>query len=252
MTLLEAISVRRTIRSYRMEEPVPTELQDELVDFLSDLEVPNGGIDWNFDLLPFSEMCQVVGGTPTMQSPHYLILRSEKQNGCLQNSGFVGECAAVWLASRGIASCWQSAIDLENDFDDVLPFIAAVGFGYSDEPFRSEPRKTGKLEKTAIGKLDGYRERMVFAMDQAPSFRDTFPVRIYAEQYRMHFFRTKPRIQLPQLSYMACLDVGVAAAHLSIAAQAEGYSIRFEKQQPEPVYKKHHKYQFTALLTSHT
>lgn len=47
MTLDEAIIARRSIRSYQMEELEP-ELIDELVDFLSDLNVPDDTIDWNF------------------------------------------------------------------------------------------------------------------------------------------------------------------------------------------------------------
>ena len=252
MTLLEAIPVRKSIRSYRMD-PVPQEIQDQLVDFLSDLDMPNGGIDWNFDLLPFEDMCKAVGGTPRLQAPHYLILRAEKLNGCLQNSGFLGEMAVLWLTAQGIATCWQGGLELENDYDGVLPYIAAVGFGYSDEPFYTpaDSRKPSALAKMAFGDISGYKAGLIEAMGRAPSFRDEFPVRIYSEQYRIHFFRKKPAIQLPQFSYMACIDVGVAAAHLNVAAEAAGYVVRYEKQQPEPVYRKKHKYQFTAMLSSY-
>lgn len=252
MTLSEAILVRKTIRSYRLDQPVEQSIQDELVDFLSDLDLPDGSIDWNFDLLPFDEMCKVVGATPRLQAPHYLILRSEKKNGCLQNCGFLGQMAILWLTARGIATCWQGALELENDYDGVLPYIAAIGFGYSDESFyKPGDKKPSPLAKMAFGDVSGYKADLIAAMGCAPSFRDDFPVRVYAEQFRIHFFRKKPRIQLPQLSYMACIDVGVAAAHLYVAAQAAGYALHYEKQQPEPVYRKHHKYQFTALLSSH-
>ncbi len=252
MTLMEAIAIRKTIRSYRMDQPVAQDMQDELIDFLSDLDLPDSGIDWNFDILPFDEMCRAVGGTPRMQAPYYLVLRAEKKNGCLQNSGFLGQMAVLWLSAHGVATCWQGALELENDFDDVLPYIASVGFGYSDEPFyQPGEKKLSPLARMAFGDVSGYKAEMIRAMGYAPSFRDSFPVRIYSEQYRIHLFRKKPRIQLPQLSYMACIDVGVAAAHLVVAAQDAGYHVRFEKQQPEPVYRKHYKYQFTVKLSTH-
>ena len=45
MTLDEAILKRRSIRSYDMEELEP-EIIDGLVDFLSELKVPDDTIDW--------------------------------------------------------------------------------------------------------------------------------------------------------------------------------------------------------------
>ena len=55
MTLDEAILKRRSIRSYDIEELEP-EIIDGLVDFLSELKVPDDTIDWNFDILPLDDM----------------------------------------------------------------------------------------------------------------------------------------------------------------------------------------------------
>ena len=77
MTLDEAILKRRSIRSYDMEELEP-ELIDELVDFLSELKVPDDSIEWNFDILPLDDMRNILNGIPRLQAPHYLVIRSEK------------------------------------------------------------------------------------------------------------------------------------------------------------------------------
>lgn len=98
MTLDEAIIARKSIRSYDMEELEP-ELIDGLVDFLSDLTVPDDSIDWNFDILPLDDMCKVVNGVPRLQAPHYLVIRSEKIKNCLQNAGYIGEMAVLWLTA---------------------------------------------------------------------------------------------------------------------------------------------------------
>ena len=115
MTLDEAIIARRSIRSYHMEELEP-EFIDELVDFLSELTVPDDSIDWNFDILPLSDMCKIVNGVPRLQAPHYLVIRSEKIKNCLQNAGYIGEMAVLWLTAHGIATCWQGSLEAETDF----------------------------------------------------------------------------------------------------------------------------------------
>ena len=89
MTLDEAILKRRSIRSYDMEELEP-EIIDGLVDFLSELKVPDDTIDWNFDILPLDDMRNILNGVPRLQAPHYLVIRSEKIKNCLQNAGYIG------------------------------------------------------------------------------------------------------------------------------------------------------------------
>ena len=115
MTLDEAIVARRSIRSYDMEELEP-ELIDSLVDFLSDLTVPDETIDWNFDILPLDDMRRLVNGVPRLLAPHYLVIRSEKIKNCLQNAGYIGEMVVLWLTAQGIATCWQGSLEAEKDF----------------------------------------------------------------------------------------------------------------------------------------
>ena len=102
MTLDEAIIARKSIRNFDMDELEP-EIIEDLVDFLSELTVPDDSIDWNFDILPLDDMCRVVNGVPRLQAPHYLVIRSEKIKNCLQNAGYIGEMAVLWLTAHNIA-----------------------------------------------------------------------------------------------------------------------------------------------------
>ena len=94
MTLDEASIARKSIRSYDMEELEP-ELIDGLVDFLSELTVPDDSIDWNFDILPLDDMRNILNGVPRLQAPHYLVIRSEKIKNCLHNAGYIGNGGAL-------------------------------------------------------------------------------------------------------------------------------------------------------------
>ena len=196
MTLYEAIIGRRSIRSYELEELEP-EIIDGLVDFLSDLTVPDDSIDWNFDILPLDDMCRVVNGVPRLQAPHYLVIRSEKIKNCLQNAGYIGEMAVLWLTAHGIASCWQSSLEPEKDFEDVLPYITAVAFGRSEEPFRKsadEIKKKKRLSAIAYGDMGFPRKEIMELTWMAPSCMNMEPVRYLVDTHRIHIYRKNNKI----------------------------------------------------------
>ena len=241
MTLDEAIIARKSIRSYEMEE-LPPEQIDALVDFLSELTVPDDSIDWNFDVLPFNDMCKIVNGIPRLQAPHYLVIRSEKIKNCLQNAGYIGEMAVLWLTAQGIGSCWQGSLEAETDFPDVLPYITCVAFGPTQEAFRRSPEeitKKKKLSAVAFGDMASPRKEIMELVWMAPSCMNLEPVRYLVDTHRIHIYRKKPLIlKFNQFTYFNCLDVGVAMAHLEVAAKKYGYRVVFERLSPEPDFRK--------------
>lgn len=247
MTLYEAITARKSIRVFDAE-PLPQELIDGLVDFLSEQEAPQDGIDWDFDTLSYSEITEILDGPPKLLAPHFLVLRSEKNKGCLQNCGYLGELAVLWLTAQGIATCWQGGLEVAHDYDGVLPYITAIGFGRSSEAFRSSAadfdRKT--LRSIAIGDVEGPLQPLMEAARLAPNSMGKQMVRFYCVGNRIHIFRKKPAIAIPQLSYNQCIDAGVAAAHIRTAGEALGYQVLLEKLEPAPEYKKNMLYQMSA------
>lgn len=253
MTLDEAILKRRSIRSFDMEELVP-EVIDEFVDFLSELKVPDDSIEWNFDILPIDDMRKILNGFPNLQAPHYLVIRSEKIKNCLQNAGYIGEMACLWLTAHGIASCWQSTLDVEkeHDFEDVLPYITTVAFGMSDQPFRGEgemPKKKKKLSQIAFGDMASPRREIMELTWLAPSCMNMEPVRYLVDTHRIHIYRRNNKIlKFNQFNYYQCLDVGVAMAHMEVAAKKYGYRVNFERLNPAPDYRKEI-YQASAHLS---
>ena len=253
MTLDEAILKRRSIRSFELEELEP-EVIDDLVDFLSELTVPDDSIDWNFDILPLDGMMKILNGVPRLQAPHYLVIRSEKIKNCLQNAGYVGEMAVLWLTAHGIASCWQSTLEVEAeyDYDGVLPYITTVAFGMSKEPFRQsmdEMKKKKKLSAIAYGDMKSPRQEIMELTWMAPSCMNMEPVRYLVDTHRIHIYRKNNKLlKFNQFNYYQCLDVGVAMAHLEVAARKYGYRVTFERLSPAPDYRKEI-YQASAHLT---
>ena len=250
MTLDEAIIARKSIHTFDSAKLEP-ELIEELVDFLSDLTVPDDAIDWNFDILPLDDMCRLVNGVPRLQAPHYLVVRSEKQKNCLQNAGYIGEMAVLWLTARGIGTCWQGTLEAEKDFPELLPYITCVAFGKTSEPFRAKPSehvKKKKLSAVAYGDMRSPRKEIMELTHLAPSCMNLEPVRYLVDTHRIHIYRKNNRIlKFNQFNYFNCLDVGVAMAHMEAAAKKYGYRVIFERLSPEPDFRKEI-YQFSAHL----
>jgi len=247
MTLYEAITVRKSIRAYDAE-PIDQSVIDELIDFLSELEAPFPDIDWDFDTLTYDEITQIMDGPPKLLAPHWLVLRSEKTKGCLQNCGYLGEMAVLWLTARGYGTCWQGGLEVEHDFDGVLPYIVAIGFGTAAEPFRKgvEDFERKSLGAIAIGDVKGPLQPVMEAARLAPNSMGMQAVRLYTIGNRVHVFRKKPLMPMPQLNYSQCIDAGVSTAHLKVAGEALGYQVLLEKLEPAPEYKKNMLYQLSA------
>ncbi len=244
---LDYIPRRRSIRQYN-DKPVTEELIEELVDFLSQLEPPQGGIDWNFDTLPYTDMVSIAAIEPGVKVPYYLVLRAERKNFSLQNSGYIGEMAALWLCSKGLGSCWLGSIRVTADFPDTLPYVASVAFGYADEPWRTDLDgiRRKPLNRMTIGDFSGPKGEIAEAVRLAPSSVNSQPVFLLSRGNKIHIFRKYVPFKIPVLSYMQCIDTGVAMAHIHVAG-SKYYNVVFGQQIPEPQWGKKI-YQSTASL----
>lgn len=235
MELKDAIFVRKSIRTYT-KQPMEPDILDQLSGFVTGLNPPFENIQWSHEVLPHDDMRRFVGDKRKLEAPYYLVLRSEKTRGCLQNTGYLGEMAVLFLTAKGIATCWQGGLECENDLPKKLPYIAAVAFGYSAEPFRASLAefKRKRLNKICSVDLSGGEAGVIGAARLAPSGMGLQPCRFRVEAGRIEVFRKKHIIKFPAISYMQCVDAGVAMAHIEVAARAEGYDVIAEFPPREP------------------
>lgn len=248
----EWIRKRRSFTAFR-EDPVPEDLLEELVDYLSDLTAPEADIDWNFDTLPFSDLTKICTVIPAVRAPIYLILRAERKRFSLQNCGYLGEKAVLWLTARGIATAWQGSISIsaDRDYSDSLPFVTAVAFGYSDEPFRAAGDTVDRkpYDKVAFNRIPEYQPILELARLAPSSFNRQPCVFVSDDRERIHLFRKKPFLANPVTEFAECVDAGVALAHLELGAASEGYQTEIVRLRPEPSFKRGLVYQATVQLS---
>ncbi|NLO48977.1 MAG: hypothetical protein GX111_11780 [Clostridiales bacterium] len=238
--MTDEIIKRRSFSSF-IDEPLDERLIEDLVDFISGLTPPVQDIDWNFDTLPYLDLIRISRNEPGVKAPHYLVLRAERKNFSLQNSGYIGEMAALYLTRLGIATRWQGSVTVSamDDFPDSLPFVSAIAFGRSDEPFRASTAEADRLpmKKIAFGKYERFIP-MLEAARLAPSAFNLQPCAYVADDRgRLHCYRKKPFLNNPRTSYIQCLDSGAALAHLEIAAKEMELSPSLIRLTPEPAFK---------------
>lgn len=228
---------RKTIKTFN-DKPVSDELIEDLCDFLSEQEMPKEDIDWNFDTLPYMDLTRITAVEPPVKAPYYLVLRAERKNFSLQNSGYLGELASLWLTAKGLATCWQGSISVNEDFPDSLPFVAAMGFGYSDEPFRQSSDEFSRqpLKKMIFGEFDGVRHEIAEAVRLAPSSMNRQPVSLLSSGGKIHVFRNHVFLRNPVVSYAQCLDTGAAMAHIHVKADSLGCDVHFVGVDPDPTW----------------
>lgn len=241
MSLYSACAIRRSFTSFRDEE-LGENLIDELVDFLSELEPPAEDIDWNFDTLPYLDMLKLTSREPIIKAPHYLILRAERKLFSLQICGYIGQMAVLHLTDKGIATRWigNTQIDQTNIDPDLLPFVGAIAFGYSDESFRAA-QDFDRIEasKTCFGNYSRFQPIMD-AGRFAPSWMNRQPCAFVADEKDMiHVYRKKVFMNNPVISYQQCLDSGAAMANLEVAARENGYpQAHIFRLSKEPIFKR--------------
>ena len=240
MSIFETIQKRKSAQSFR-QEPLDAGVMEELIDFLSGLNAPVPEIDWNFDTLPYLDMVKIASSEPGVKAPCYLVLRAERKQFSLQNCGYLGERAVLFLTERGIASSWQGSIRINpaNDFEDSLPYVTAIAIGMSDEGFRSPEQQADRkpLEKVAYNRVEGYKPIMEAARLSPSSFNRQPCVFVSDDRERVHIFRKKPFFNNPVTNFAQCVDAGAAMAHVELAAQACGFRPEFLRLKPAPSFK---------------
>ena len=249
--LYESIARRKSCQKFQ-EKPLGEAELNGLVDFLSALEAPVPEIDWNFDTLPYLDMVRICSTAPAVRAPVYLVLRAERKNFSLQNCGYLGELAALWLTDRGVATCWQGTaqVDPNEDFPGSLPYVTCLALGYGEGAFRApgEVPERKSADKVIFNRTPEY-EPILEAARLAPSSFNRQPWAFVSDdRQRLHLFRHKSLLANPVTEFHQCVDCGAALAHLQVAAEAKGFRPVFTRLKPEPSFKRGLVYQCSLEL----
>lgn len=236
MTRKEAIVARRAVRNYT-GEPMKEELIEELEDFAASVKPLHSDIRTTIEILDSEDFLQCFGGVFAPKATHYLVIRSAKKPGYLENAGFIGEQLVLFMTQREIGTCWCASFRPRvEEAAGQLPYVVTICFGRADNspPRRSaEEAKRMHLHEIVFGKISTNLLDLLEAGRLAPSSMNSQPVRYKTQGSNIYVYRKRPFIKLAGIENNQCIDVGIAMANIYVQAE-EKVSFIQEGNYPNP------------------
>ncbi len=262
MTEYEAIFRRKSIRSYSSEK---LEQVDQIVPWF--YEVPMKFCQMEFEpivVVNEKHMAEkkifrgMVSKVAHVGAPYYIIFRCEKKKDYLIQTGYMVERVVLKLTASGAATCWIGALFHTNTIDEMYEnqrhlenaILVAVGKPLSPLAlFRNDNRINAKRkipEEICLTPVPDWFQPLLEAARVAPSSMNSQPWRFFAGRDSVDVYlreETRP-ILGAKLKNLNQIDIGIALAHIDIAAEANHISIEMLKKE-EPAQILGHSYIMT-------
>lgn len=265
MELFDALRKRSSTRRFSMQVP-GNRIQVDLLNYLNNVPVLLPEADIAIELLSFEDLVDYFPdlGPRMIHAPLYLVFRGELAVYHLMNVGYYAEHAAVWLASKGLGSVWQSGFDIKtyaddefyyeedplsssqaNGEDDILPAVLALGYPQNKE--LPKQRKKYKLQRLLLNPGKHLPQNdllpLLDAARLAPSEYNQQPWRFatVGDDLVHLFLKENPIIRTVQRKHMQEVAIGCAIGNMEIMAALKGMEMEYGFMKQVPISKKHKK-----------
>lgn len=225
--LYQAIYKRKSIRKYQEKKLSEKELTDIKI-FLNKAKVLDPEIKFEAKIVNSESVKSLL----PIKSPHYLQFFSEEKGDYLLNAGFILQQLDLYLSANNLGCCWfgmakpKKEIIAESDLEYVITLV----FGHPDEAslrdsiedFDRKPLSEIKEGKNHYDLLEAAR--------LAPSATNGQPWYFISEKNKIHLYQLEPNF-IKKFFYekMNKIDMGIALAHLWLAAEEHNMDFEFEK-----------------------
>jgi nitroreductase len=172
----------------------------------------------------YIEIVNKTKGIFSVKAPHYLVFRSEEQDGVYENIGFIGQQLDLFFSGSGIGSCWLGAAKPESKAESALPHVICMAFGKPIEPLH---RTLSEFKRKPLAEIsEGIDERLEAAR-LAPSAVNAQNWYFIAENGKIHCYRKKSSSLLGFIyNKLHCIDMGIALYHIA----AESNDFKYTKE----------------------
>jgi len=218
----EIIRKRKSVRKYNLT-PLNKDTLDKMRARIENTKSLYHDIRYSIDITSKTK------GLMGIKAPHYLLFRSEKKDGFLENIGFVGQQMALFFSASGIGSCWLGVAKPDDKDTNALPYVIGMAFGKSAEPLY---RELSEFKRKPLSAISEGTDKRLEATRLAPSAVNMQNWYFIADNGKIHCYRKKPG---PLLGFMfnkfGCIDMGIALCH--IAEESDAFSFAKETAAPE-------------------
>lgn len=181
-----------------------------------------------------------------IKAPHYVVVTGTRNESCLISAGYSSEYLILYLTSLGIATSYMGSVMDQMTASRILgsPVISdifiAIALGGSrnvnDVYRKKDDLKRLPLESLIISGIPTRDQELILeAVRQAPSFMNLQSWRFEVEKNLIQLHRENlPLIRKKYFSETVYFDMGIALAHLEIAANHLGYKCRMVYNEETP------------------
>lgn len=222
MTLYDAIYVRRSVRSFRME-PIGEEILKGIMDLVGETEPLFPQIKFRVDIVDCLTKKGKVGGIFTKTAPYYLVIYSEPKEKYDMNAGYIMQQVSLYLTTQGVGSCYQGMGKMKEDPSDGMRFVILMAFGL---PKGAAVRHDYEAKRLSLDELCVYKERprswvkeILEVSRLAPSSFNSQPWRFVVYENRIHIFSKNPTGTSSKKGKFNEFNFGVMLANVMVAAE---------------------------------
>lgn len=224
MNLYTSIERRKSCRKYDMkplDDDVIREIEDAIKGFKS--LYPEVAIEHRFS--------KKVKGRFHVDSPHYLIISGQGNQGELENAGFMFEQLVLWLDAKEIGSVWLGA-SKDAEGEDTKNDIIVLAFGNATE---SVHRTKEEFKRKPIHTItNAAEEPCIQAVHLAPSGMNTQPWYFEKEEDKVLVYRQKLKPPVSMVYKLSEVDMGIALCHYAVACEETGKPFSFIRETTMP------------------
>ncbi|MFW5749437.1 MAG: nitroreductase family protein, partial [Halanaerobium sp.] len=230
--LYQAIYKRKSIRKYK-EENLSEQKLTEIRGFLDKAKVINQEIRFEAKIVNSDKVKSLL----PIRSPHYLQFFSETEGDYLLNAGFILQQLDLYLSASSLGSCWfglakpKKEIIAESDLEYVITLV----FGSPAEPSQRDSIEDFDRKPLSEIKEGQNHYDLLEAVRLAPSATNGQPWYFISDKDQIHLYQLEPNF-IKKFFYekMNRIDMGIALAHLWLAAEVHNKNFEFKKLAASP------------------
>lgn len=222
MNLYEAISVRKSVRSYTNEE-ISADIQNKIREQFHSLFAPFGKINADYSILDNRHSQRKLLSLLSVRAPYYMAFYSDESPRHMMNIGFLMEQMALFLTTLGLGTCFigSKRVRKEEQTKGKLQLAGLLAFGHAKG---SATRKRTDANRLPMEELCIFKEvprqwmrQLLEAAILSPSALNSQPWRFVVYDNRIHIFCKKHRVE--QMGRMEEMNFGIMFANLLTAAE---------------------------------
>lgn len=155
-----------------------------------------------------------------------ILFYSEKQNGYLENAGYILEQMDLFLNTINIGVCWIGMAKSNHNIVDSLHYVIMMTIGkISSNDLRDNLSQFKRKKINDIWSGDSYKQ-IANTLRLAPSALNIQPWKVVSENSQIKLYRTSnflSKISLGKISYFNSIDIGIALLFIEIALKKSEY-----------------------------